>query len=66
MTSNYITIRIGRKIIRNSTKERWLVLKPFVWSFTTAVTCEKNNRRRIYIENNPEYFKTGKKRIKNI
>jgi len=40
-----------------------LILDPFLGSGTTAVACEKLNRRWIGIEMNPEYIEIAKKRI---
>lgn len=45
---------------------RDLVLDPFIGSGTTAVVCEKLNRRWIGIEINPEYCEITKQRILNL
>jgi site-specific DNA-methyltransferase (adenine-specific) len=40
-----------------------IILDPFIGSGTTAVACEKLNRRWIGIEINPEYCEIAKQRI---
>ena len=54
---------IFSKIVRVSTDENQIVLDPFLGSGTTAVVCEKLNRRWIGIEINPEYCEIVKKRL---
>ena len=50
-------------IIIVNTNEEDIVLDPFLGSGTTAVACEKLNRRWIGIEISEEYCKIAKKRI---
>jgi len=52
-----------KKFILVSTNKGDIVLDPFLGSGTTAVACEKLNRRWIGIEMNPEYIEIAKKRI---
>ena len=47
------------------TKEGDIVLDPFIGSGTTAVVCERLNRRWIGIEINPEYCEIAKQRIQD-
>lgn len=49
--------------ISKLTKENNLILDPFIGSGTTAVACERLNRRWIGIEINPEYCEIAKQRI---
>ena len=53
-------------LIKVSSNEREIVLDPFVGSGTTAVACEKLNRRWIGIELNEEYCEIAKQRILNL
>ena len=46
--------------------EGCLVLDPFLGSGTTAVACEKLNRRWIGIEINPEYCEIAKQRLLGV
>jgi len=50
-------------LILVSTDKNDLVLDPFLGSGTTAVACERLNRRWIGIEINKEYCKIAKERI---
>jgi len=52
-------------ILENYSQENNLILDPFLGSGTTAVACEKLNRRWIGIEINPEYCEIAKKRIQD-
>lgn len=56
---------ITEKIIRNSTREGWLVLDPFMGSGTTGVAALNNNRNFIGIELDEGYFNIAKNRIEN-
>jgi len=51
------------KTIRRFTNKNDLVLDPFLGSGTTAVACEKLNRRWIGIEINEKYCEIAKQRI---
>jgi len=51
-------------IVREYSKETDLILDPFLGSGTTAVACERLNRRWIGIEIEPSYVKTARERIK--
>ena len=53
------------KLIRNSCPKNWIVLDPFMWSWTTWVACKNLNRDFIWIEINKEYFNLAKQRILN-
>ena len=52
--------------ILTTTDKNDIVLDPFIWSGTTAVACEKLNRRWIGIELNEEYCEIAKQRILEI
>ena len=41
-----------------------VVLDPFMWSWTTAIACEKLNRKWIWIELNEKYCEIAKQRLK--
>ena len=51
------------KLILTTSKERDVVLDPFMGSGTTAEAAAKHNRRYIGFEINPEYVAKSKKRI---
>ena len=51
------------RIVRGSSNELDLVLDPFLGPGTTAVACERLNRRWIGIEINEEFCKIAKERI---
>ena len=53
-----------RKLIRNSSKEKDIVLDCFLGSGTTAVCCLKENRNYIGFEINKEFYEICVKRIK--
>jgi site-specific DNA-methyltransferase (adenine-specific) len=53
-------------LIKNSTKEGWMVLDPFLGSGTTAVASEQLNRRWIGIEKEKRYCEIIKERLRNI
>jgi len=57
-------IDLFMRLIKASSNENDIVLDPFMGSGTTAVACEKLNRRWIGHEKNKEYFNAAKKRIK--
>lgn len=50
-------------LIRTYTNEGETVLDNTAGSFTTGVACINTNRRFIGIERDPEYYKTGVKRV---
>ena len=52
-----------QKLIRNSSKEKDLVLDPFMGSGTTAVAAIKEKRRYIGFETNKQYYDVALKRI---
>ncbi len=57
-------IRFWEKLLlRSSVKETDIILDPFLGSGTTAIACEKLNRRWIGIEINKEYCEIAKARI---
>ena len=55
-----------KPLIERHSNENDIVLDPFLGSGTTAVACEKLNRRWIGIEINPDYCEISKKRINTI
>lgn len=53
------------KFIKTSSNENEVVIDIFLGSGTTAVVCEKLNRKWIGVEINPEYCEISKNRIEN-
>jgi len=53
-----------QRLVLEYSKENDLILDPFLGSGTTAVACERLNRRWIGIEIEPSYVKTARERIK--
>lgn len=41
----------------------YIIIDPYMWSWTTAVACKKLNRNFIGCEINPDYIKIAEKRI---
>lgn len=56
-------VELYDKIIRSFTKERDIVLDPFMGSGTTGISCKRWKRRFIGVELSNEYFLTCKDRI---
>lgn len=54
------------RIILATTKEKDIVLDPFLGSGTTAFICKKYNRKFIGIEKNKNYYEIAKNRYKSI
>ena len=48
-------VRLIEKMIINSTLIWQLVLDPFLWSWTTLISCQKNKRNCYWIEMSPWY-----------
>lgn len=64
--NTHITVKplaIIEHLIKIFSKEKSIILDPFMGSGTTGVCCKKNNRNFIGIELNKEYFNIAKKRI---
>lgn len=64
--NTHITVKplaIIEHLIKIFSKEKSLILDPFMGSGTTGVCCKINNRNFIGIELNKEYFNIAKKRI---
>ncbi len=59
-------IDLIKRIIKTATNKDGLVLDPFLGSGTTAVACEKLDRRYIGFEIDEKYYNTAKKRLKNV
>jgi site-specific DNA-methyltransferase (adenine-specific) len=53
-------------VMKYLSKEGDIVLDPFAGAFTTAIVCEKLNRRWICIEKNKEYCEIGQFRLNKI
>ena len=51
------------RLLDNYSKEKDLILDPFLGSGTTAIACERLNRRWIGIETSEEYCEIAAKRI---
>ena len=56
-------LEVFERIVKASSNEENLVLDPFIGSGTTAVVCERLNRRWIGIEIEEKYCEIAKKRI---
>jgi len=65
-TPNKLPIKLVEKMVMFSSDEGDIILDPFLGSGTTAVACEKLNRRWIGIEINPEYCEIAKRRIEEV
>jgi len=59
-------LELVERFIRNSSYEWQTILDPFMWSWTTWVACQKNNRKFIWIELDEEYYNIAKARIENL
>ncbi|MCD6220466.1 site-specific DNA-methyltransferase, partial [Candidatus Calescamantes bacterium] len=59
-------IKLIERIVRCSSRENNLVLDPFLGSGTTAVVCEKINRRWIGIEISDDFCNIAKRRIQEF
>ena len=57
-------LNIIETLLKNSTKENDLVYDPFIGSGTTAVACERLNRKWIGSEISEKYCKLARERIK--
>ena len=55
-----------RKLIRNSSKEKDVILDCFMGSGTTAICCIKENRNFIGFEIDKNFYETSLKRIKEF
>jgi site-specific DNA-methyltransferase (adenine-specific) len=67
--NTHITVKplaIIEHLIKIFSKEKSIILDPFMGSGTTGICCKKNNRNFIGIELNKEYFNIAKKRIDEI
>lgn len=53
-------------MIKASTKEKDIIIDPFIGSGTTALSCLKLNRKYIGYELNNDYIKIAEKRIKEV
>ena len=53
-------------LISKSSKEKQIILDPFLWSWTTGVACKNLNRDFIGIELDENYFNIAKDRINNL
>jgi site-specific DNA-methyltransferase (adenine-specific) len=59
-------VGLFRRIIRKYSKEKSLILDPFLGSGTTAIACNQLNRTFIGFELNPKYVDIANKRIKPL
>lgn len=59
----YTSEDITGEVIKSFTLEHQVVIDPFVGSGTTALVCEKLNRKWIGIEINPAYCEVVKNRV---
>jgi len=58
-------LKLITRLLMDLSKEYNLILDPFLGSGTTAIACEKLNRRWIGIEISEKYCEIAKQRIKN-
>ena len=54
-----------RILVENSSRERELVLDPFMGIGATGVACKQLNRNFIGVELDPQYFEIAKHRIED-
>ena len=59
-------IALMEYLIKMVTKEWWIVLDPFAWSWTTWVACINTNRNYILIEKEKEYIDIIHKRLLSL
>ena len=59
-------IKLMEYLIKLTTKENAIVLDPFIGSGTTAIACQKLNRKWIGIEKEEEYVKIAEARIRTF
>lgn len=67
--NTHITVKpiaLMEHLIRIFSKENALVVDPFLGSGTTAIACQKNNRKCVGIELNKQYYEIAKERIKSF
>jgi len=58
--------KLVEKIIKNFSKEKEIILDPFIGSGTTAIACLENNRNYIGFEISKEYCDLANKRINDL
>jgi len=58
-------LKLIEHLVIASTQDKDLVLDPFIGSGTTAVACERLNRRWVGIEISPQHCEIAKRRILN-
>lgn len=58
-------VELMEMYINNSTNQNWVVLDPFMWSWTTGVACKNLGREFIWIELDEKYFEIAKNRIES-
>jgi len=59
-------LELFERLILENSKEKGLVLDPFIGSGTTAIACLKTNRHCIGIDNNPDAIKLAEERIERL
>lgn len=59
-------LNLVKNHIKHTTKEKDVVLDPFLGSGTTAVACKNTNRNYIGFEINKEYYNIAKNRLEGI
>ena len=57
---------LAKKVVKIFTNEKDLILDCFAGSGTLAEVADELKRDSINIENDPDYFKIMKERLKNI
>lgn len=58
-------VELMRILVENSSRERELVLDPFMGIGATGVACKQLNRNFIGVELDPQYFEIAKHRIED-
>ena len=55
-----------KRLVKYHSKEDDIILDPFIGSGTTAVACKQLGRNFVGCDNNKEYVKLAKQRVKSI
>lgn len=58
-------IKLMKRIVKMLTQQNYIVLDPFLWSWTTAIACKEMWRNFIGIEKEQKYVDIANKRLQN-
>lgn len=59
-------LSLFKRIIENYSEPWMIILDPFLWSWTTAISCKWLWRNFIGIEKEPKYVDIANKRLENV